>query len=381
MTQIRMISAASGVVEPSDLWTSRLSPRFADLCPRLIDTDDGLRWIAAGRMAPQCGYSHVLGDAHGHTRPLTLERSDWLATPEGRRWIQQEDQVEGEVLYSIGHIWDLINATENRDFILECYRAYNDWLAEFCKSDPARFVGVAKVPTTGADDAVAELRRAYDLGLKGVVLDAWPAGADCPPAMEDCADFWSTAADLGMPISIYRPLDGTREPEPGITAGIPPEFYNDLTAIIYANIPDKNPTIRFVSLAPNAGWAPPAFEQLSDTYMRTSALRKMSLGNPDATPSDYLRRYVWFVTQEDRTALLNAGYLGEHHLIWGSFAFMPDNSVWPATRELFERITSGLDRGLASRVAGENASRLYGLGNAAAFTPEEIDKFASYAML
>lgn len=381
MTQIRMISAASGVIEPSNLWSSRLAPEFADLCPRMIETAEGVRWTAAGKLVPVAGYGAALQDGHGHALPLTIARSDWLASAEGRRWIQTEDQVDGEVLYSTGKVWDVIQATENRDFIVACTRAYNDWLADLCESDSSRFIGVAKVPTTGADDATAELRRAHGLGLKGVVLDAWPGGADCPPAMEECVDFWAAAAELGMPISIYRPLDGTREPEPGIVAGITPEFYNDLTAIIYANIPDNNPGIRFISLAPNAGWAPAAFEQLSDTYMRTSALRKISLGDPDRSPSDYLRRYFWYVTQDDRTVLLNAGYMGEAHLIWGSFAFMHTASVWPATRQLFERVTSGLDRNLAARVAGDNAERLYHLGNARPFTPEEIDGFESYAML
>lgn len=381
MTNIRMISAASGVVEPSNLWSSRLDPKFADLCPRLIETADGVRWSAAGKLAPPPGYSHALTDPHGHANPLTIARADWLASPAGRRWIQDEDQVAGEVLYSTGHVWDLINATENREFIVACYRAYNDWLADFCEADSARFIGVAKVPTTGADDATAELRRAHSLGLKGVVLDAWPGGADCPPAMEECTDFWAAAAELGMPISIYRPLDGTREPEPGIVAGVTPEFYNDLTTIIYANIPDNNPGIRFISLAPNAGWAPPAFEQLADTYMRTAALRKISLANEDMSPADYLRQYFWYVSQDDRTVLLNAGYMGEAHLIWGSFAFMETASVWPGSRQLFERVTSGMDRGFAARIAGENTERLYHLGNARPFSAEEIAGYESYAML
>jgi predicted TIM-barrel fold metal-dependent hydrolase len=381
MTNIRMISAASGVIEPSDLWSSRISSHFADLCPRMIETETGVRWTAAGKLAPEPGYAHALTDPHGHARPLTIARTDWLASPEGRRWIQDEDQVAGEVLYSTGHVWDLINATEDRDFIVECYRAYNDWLGDFCESDSERFIGVAKVPTTGADDATAELKRAHGLGLKGVVLDAWPGGADCPPAMEECTEFWSTAARLGMPIAIYRPLDGTREPDLGITAGLPPEFYNDLTTIIYANIADNNPDIRFISLAPNAGWAPPAFEQLSDTYMRTSALRKISLADPDLTPSDYLRRYFWYVVQDDRTALLNAGYMGEAHLVWGSFAFMDNASVWPGTRQLFERVSSGMDRTFAARIAGDNASRLYRLGYARPFSAVVVLTYESYAMM
>jgi len=378
----RMISAASGVVEAPDLWSRRIASKFADLCPRMIETDDGVAWTAAHKMAGRPAYLGVLGDAHGRRRKLTVDSAAWLATAEGRRWIQDRDEVAGEVLYSSGQVWDQINATEDRDFIVDCYRAYNDWLAELCASDPERFVGVAKVPTTGADDATAELVRAVEtLGLKGVMLDAWPGGPECPPAMRECDAFWETAASLGAPISIYRPLDGGREAELSIGAGYTPEFYNDLTTIIYANIPDRNPAIRFVSVAPNCGWAPQAFEQLSETYMRMSATRKMSLADPDLYPSDYLRRFFWYVTQEDRTGLLNRAYMGEAHLIWGSFAFMDESSAWPNTRQLFERVTAGLPESFRGSLAGETCARLYGLGNASRFTPEEVKAYESYALL
>jgi hypothetical protein len=213
------------------------------------------------------------------------------------------------------------------------------------------------------------------------MLDAWPGGPECPPAMQECDGFWEAAAALNMPVSVYRPLDGSREPEFGIAAGVYPEYYNDFTTIIYANIPDRHPDIRFVSLAPNCGWAPPAYEQLSDTYMRTSALRKVNLGNPDLYPSDYLRRFFWYVTQDDRTALLNSNYFGEAHLLWGSFAFLDSYSVWPNTRQLYERLTSGMAPDLLDALAQGNTARLYGIGNARRFTPEEINAYDSYALI
>lgn len=378
----RMISAASGVIEAPDLWSKRLPPAFADACPRLVQTDDGPRWTAASRMAGAPAWGSAFDDAHGRRKPLTLDHVAWLATAEGRRWVQDEDEVQGEVLYSTGPLWDLINASEDADFIRACYRTYNDWIAELCAADPQRFIGIAKVPTTGIDDAVAELRRAgEELGLKGVVLDAWPGGPECPPAMQECDPFWEAAAGLGMPVSIYRPLDGSREPEFTIAAGVYPEYYNDLTTIIYAGIPDRHPDIRFVSLAPNAGWAPAAYEQLSDTYMRTAALRKISLGDPDLSPSDYLRRFFWYVTQDDRTALLNSNYFGEAHLMWGSFAFLDSFSAWPNTRQLYARLTAGMAPGFLDALAQENAGRLYGIGNARRFTPEEISAYDNYALL
>jgi predicted TIM-barrel fold metal-dependent hydrolase len=382
MTIHRMISAASGVIEPPDLWSNRLPSKFADLCPRMVESEDGVIWTAAHRMADKPAYLGAFGDAHGRTRKVSPASAAWLATAEGRRWIQDRDEVAGEVLYSTGSVWDLINATENRDFIVACYRAYNDWLGELCSQDSERFIGVAKVPTTGAEDATAELvRAAEELRLKAVVLDAWPGGPDCPPAMKECDSFWEAAASLGAPISVYRPLDGGREPSLSIGAGFNPEFYSDLTTIIYSNITDRYPDIRFVSVAPTCGWAPQAYEQLSETYMRMSATRKIALGNDDLYPSDYLRRFFWYVTQEDRTGLLNRAYMGEAHLLWGSFAFMDHNTAWPNTRQLFERVTAGMPEPFRGKLAGENCARVYGVGNAGRFTPDEVKAYDSYALL
>jgi hypothetical protein len=212
-------------------------------------------------------------------------------------------------------------------------------------------------------------------------LDAWPGGPDTPPAMGECAEFWEAAAGLGVPLGLHRPLNGQPEPPLSIGGGAAPEFYQDMTTIIYANIPDKNPNIRFVSIASHAGWAPSNFEALNESYMRTAALRKVNLGDPDLLPSDYLRRYFYFVTQEDRTALMNRSYFGDAHLMWGSLAFMGDDSVWPNTRQLFERITGGMSDEVRNRLSCEVVSRLYGLKQSKPFTSREVQDYASYALL
>lgn len=382
MTLHRMISAASGVIEPPDLWSKRLGSKFADICPRLVETEAGVVWTAAHRLAERPFHLDAFGDAHGRDRRISSADAAWLASAQGRRWIQDRDEVAGEVLYSTGSVWDLINATENPEFIVACYRAYNDWLAEFSAQDSQRFIGVAKVPTTGAADATAELVRAVeDLGLTAAMLDAWPGGPDCPPAMKECDSFWDAAASLGAPVSIYRPLDGGREAEPTISGGWHPEFYNDLVTILFANLFDRYPGLRLVSVAPSCGWAPQTYEGLSENYMRMAAVRKISLGDETLHPSDYLRRFVWYVTQEDRTGLLNRAYMGESHLVWGSFALMDANSAWPNTRQLFERVTAGFPEPFRGALAGENCARLYRLANARGFTPEEVSAYDSYALL
>lgn len=381
MGNINMISAASGVIEAPDLWEKRLPAKFAAMCPRVVNTADGVAWCAASRVGPTISLDAT---APGSAARASTGREDlaWLATAEGRRWIQDRDGTAAEVLYSTNGVWDLINASEDEKFVLACYRAYNDWLGELCADDPARFIGAAKIPTTGATDATAELKRAIEkLKLKGLLLDAWPGGKDTPPAMGECAEFWETAAGLNAPIGLYRPLNGESEPPLTIGGGGAPEFYQDMTTIIYANIPDKNPNIRFVSVAPNAGWAPSSFEALNESYMRTSALRKVNLGDPDLLPSDYLRRFFTFVTQDDRTTLLNRSYFGDAHLMWGSFAFMGVDSVWPNTRQLFERLTGGMSDDVRERLSNGVVSSLYGLAKAKPFTAAEINDYARYALI
>jgi len=126
---------------------------------------------------------------------------------------------------------------------------------------------------------------------------------------------------------------------------------------------------------------PPALEALSEVYMRMAAMRKVSLGDADLYPSDYMRRFFWYVTQEDRTGVQNRGYMGEAHLIWGSFAFMDHNAVWPNTRQLFERVTAGLPEPFRASLAHDNCARLYGAANAGRFTPEEVKAYDSYALI
>ena len=383
MSAQTLISAASGVVLPPDLWTRRLTGAHAGAAPQLVDTDRGLAWQVEGRLAGPLVLPRA-ARAPGSAQASAFSRTDvaWLATSAGRLWLQQREDVAGEVLYSLGEVWNLIQASEDAGFVEACTAAYNDWLADVCASAPDRLVGVAKLPTTGAEAATAELVRAgQTLGLRGALLDVWPGGAECPPAMGECEAFWEAAEALRIPLSIYRSLAGEGDSEPAIAGGAIPDYFSDLTTIIYANIPDKRPGIRFVSLSPSAGWAPPALEALNESYMRTASVRRVNLADPDLYPSDYLRRFFHFVVQDDRVALLNRAYFGEAHMLWGSFALMGMDSVWPNGRELFERATAGLPDPFRTKLGGENVARLYGVRNAEPFGAEEIRAYESYALL
>src|SRR5437016_8832130 len=63
-----------------------------------------------------------------------------------------------------------LNAEKESDLAIEFARAYNDWLAEFCATDPRRLKGVAMIALHNIDAAIKEARRAVEkLGFVGIM--------------------------------------------------------------------------------------------------------------------------------------------------------------------------------------------------------------------
>ena len=49
MSDYRIISADSHVMEPADLWTTRIESRFRDRAPRVVSLEDGDFWYWEGQ--------------------------------------------------------------------------------------------------------------------------------------------------------------------------------------------------------------------------------------------------------------------------------------------------------------------------------------------
>ncbi len=379
MSEVKFFSAASNVIEPPSLWAGGL-PGSVSHQISMIESDGGLVWRVGDDVSAPLLFPREVAKATGSD--CNLDLANWLSSVDGRRWLQDRDGVGGEVLYARGGVWDLIEKSGDRDLIVACCRAYNYWLAQFCNSDPKRFVGIAKIPNTGLDDAVTELNRACgELGLKGALLDGWPVGPEPegPPALLS-TEFWAAAQDLGVPISLHRGLSDSSEPDTGVVGGYAPDISPDISAIVFAGVCDNFPKLRFVLVDSDPGWVPGVLEISNEVYMRSAHTRQFSLKNEDAMPADYVREFFWFTVQEDRFSVLNRNYFGKAHLMWSSFCGAAE-SVWPNNPQTFELTTSGLAEEDKASLASNVVSRLYRLEGASDFTTEEIKDFDSYALL
>src|SRR5262250_661936 len=141
MSLNKVLSADSHVVEPADVWTSRIDARYRDRAPHVVKevngvTGDffvceGLQPFAVSGVDPR-EYSDKMFKGYPGVRPGSWD-------PAQRVKDQELDGVQGEVLYtSLGM---LLYGIEDGGLRAASFRAYNNWLADFCSHDPRRFAG------------------------------------------------------------------------------------------------------------------------------------------------------------------------------------------------------------------------------------------------
>ena len=311
-TQETIISADSHMLEPADLWTSRIEPQFRDRAPRIFYDDRRKQWFFGADEVPLLGVAafsaaDISGDElrainRGDKHPLESARAGgW--DPAERLKDMTLDGVSAEVLYtSFG-----FSLFQIEDAALQeaCFRVYNDWLAEFVSYDPKRFAGLALISCYDTDHAIAELNRVKKLGLNSAMIWASPP-ADRAFTSTFHDPFWAAAQDLEMPISLH--IGTGQGPESRYVKGnkglqimmVTGEVQRSVAAIIFGGVLERFPRLTLVSAENDIGWLP-YFLQRADWAFEF----KMVKGTDPALslkPSEYFKRQCYATSWRIRSA-------------------------------------------------------------------------------
>ena len=81
----------------------------------------------------------------------------------------------------------------------------NDYYAEIVRKFPDRFIGFAGIDPLKGMDAIREIRRAYDLGLRGVALR--PFMFKIPPTHAKMYPIYATCVELNIPIWFHLSIN------------------------------------------------------------------------------------------------------------------------------------------------------------------------------
>lgn len=378
--EYQLISADAHVLEPPDLFQKRVPAEFRHAAPRFETAPGTSGWVLDGLEPVPLPPTAAAGSGYAMDRRNggTLGFDDVLPAlydPAERLRAQDTDSVDAEVLYPSPRLWDTINLVEDAQLRLACVRAYNDWIAEFCAHSPERLIGLGKIPS-GSDPVAKEelLRCVGDLGLRGVILDAWPGGGAATNSEDE--PFWAAVQETGVPVSIHYAIGAGVEtlPPGGVSPGMRPPMADAPLPLVVNGIFDRYPNVRLVFAHGDAGWALHWLEFMDINYVRHRHLDEYKLQDPELVPSDYLRAHSWFTIHHDRSAVKNREKLGTSHLMWASnFPF--DDSDWPDDRRQAMQVTEELPAAEQHSILARNTARLYSLAGEEGFDEAELRRF------
>lgn len=278
------------------------------------------------------------------------------------------DGVAADVVYpSIGLETWLIPST---DLLSAVFRAYNNWLAEFCSPYPSRIKGMAMVNVDVVSDAVNELRRAAELGLSGATIPQRPLfGRYDAPMYEP---LWQTAYDLAMPLTMHSGASRWSPNEKatfGNSRGMV-EFINqeydmrdNVVAMIFSGLFERHPALKVGLVEYEVCWAPYLLYRMDIAYeeiRRPERFGGRRFGD-DMLPSDIFRQNMFICFQEDELGIQMRDYLGVETLMWGN-DYPHAESTFPRSREIVDRILKGVPYEEKRLIAGENCARLFRMG-------------------
>src|SRR5262249_53192340 len=178
MVPALILSSDSHVFEPPDLWTTRIDAAFRERAPRMVRIDGADEIViekdqvlsGIGLISNAGARFEAPETISGHGRFEDVRRGGY--DPEQHLADMRLDGVAGEVLYpSQGLFYFRVAASDLQAAI---FRAYNDWLAEFCRTDPARLKGIAMISMDDVSSAIRELERTARLGLAGAMITEYP---------------------------------------------------------------------------------------------------------------------------------------------------------------------------------------------------------------
>ena len=361
-----VISADSHVIEPPAAWAERVPAEYRDRAPRLVHDETTDRLVCEDVSFPAVG---LLAGCYRQDDEQRRE-GRWdedvpvgSYDPEVRLADLARDGVDAEVLFPTLGLG--LYPIEDFDFQWALLRGYNTWVAEtFCQPHADRFIGIAMLLHEDVDRAVAELVRAKEIGLSGVMVPLEP-GDDEPYWDERFDPLWAAAVEHQMPVNLH--LTTTRKKRATTAKMSSPgqilNFMNFgvqgvLVDLIHFGLFDRFPDLQVVSAENDAGWAAYLMESQDFRWHRLNPLRREGEDSSVEEPSYYFHHNISTTFMRDHSAIVAKDIIGVDRMMWGN-DFPHQTSTWPNSKAVLDELFHDQPQTVRDAIVRDNVRRLY----------------------
>ena len=396
MTKIpRIISVDDHVVEPPDLWTSRLPSKYADRCPRVerdsavfnfeggvFSYEKGVEngspcdwWLYDDLIYPFPKLSAAVGFENLDVEPVTFDEirpGSWKQTDR----LADMDANHVDVSICFPNVLprfcgQTFLEREDKDLALLCVKAYNDWMIdEWCEGEgKGRLIPLTLIPLWDPVAAAEEVHRCANKGSFAVAFSENPYHLGLP-SVHDKNHFWDpfftacqeTETVICMHIGSSSKMPST-SPDAPFSVSSTITFANAMGSMcdyILSGIFVRFPKLRIAYAEGQVGWMPYVVERMDKIWEeRGDASFGIDLPSP---PSSYIPNHIWGCIFDDEIGLKNRDIIGMNQICF-EVDFPHADTTFPNTLKVATKIceAAGLSEDEIYRLMRGNAIDCFGL--------------------
>jgi predicted TIM-barrel fold metal-dependent hydrolase len=259
----------------------------------------------------------------------------------------------------------------------EGVKAHNRWLVDFCAMAPGQRAGLAQLLVTDVDNAIDEVTRAKENGLRGVLLPVDHFESLNSWFLPKYDPLWRTLAELELPAHCHSVIpanaasaeNGLASPALGLYEGST-FSKRPLPHFILSGVFDRFPQFKLVMTESMAAWIPATIRSLeafcAGALQPGSITHKFgheAVSRLSRTPGEYFASNCYvasYLTAED---IRVRDQVGIDRMIWGA-DYPHHEGTWPYTRRAYRLNFADVPEEETRMILGQNAVRLYGLDEA-----------------
>jgi predicted TIM-barrel fold metal-dependent hydrolase len=364
---VQVISVDDHVVEHANVWVDRLSSKYAERAPRVVEVDGREMWRYEERMYPTIGLNAVAGKDPKDfgMEPVRFDEMLPGCYDVAARLADMDlDGVHAQMCFPsfpgfAGSTF--LNATD-KDLAAACVSAWNDFiLDEWSAAAPGRFVPMVLVPFWDVAASVAEIQRVAAKGAKAITFTESPHGLGLPSYHSDHWDpMLAAAQDADLPLCLHFGSGGvpTFAPDAPFAVAIALFATNAQFAtvdLLLSPVFHKFPRLRVALSEGGIGWIPYVLERTDYTWERH---RWYTGVNTQVRPSDLFADHIFGCFIEDHAGLAMRDLVGIGNIMFeGDYPHSDSN--FPASREKLTGALADVPDQDARRIAEDNARRVF----------------------
>ena len=387
-----LIDVDAHVIEPPDLWSSRLPKKYQDVGPRVELLPAGVpKLVGTGYVEEPGTDGPLVAWWRYEDKSVSVKRTVAAAGYDADEvelksvsyddmrpgcW-QAEARVEDMLLNGVDAQLCFPNFPRfcgqqfmwgaDRELALLCVQAYNDWMVEeWCGQSSGRLIPLCLIPLWDVDLAIAEVRRNADRGVRAVAFSEIPAYLGLPSLYSgEWEPFFAACAETKTVVTMHIG-SGTTTPQTSSDApsAVPATiiFGNSvasMTDFLFSGVLHRHPELKLMYAEAQIGWIPYVLSRADDVWETHRGWSDSQLFCPEP-PSVYYYRQISSCFFKDPVGIDLIDQVGLDNILFET-DYPHQDSTWPHSKRAAAEQFGHLDQNSINQIARGNAIRLFGL--------------------